>query len=129
MPTPFPPLVPTARRVKLGEYPTKVYRSMSGATAKRSFGNRAFSYQLTLEFKNILDATAAAIVTHYINTNAGFARFTLSTQLFDGMDSALSSQLSAPTGILWEYASPPDVESVTKGISTVRVELVGEIDP
>jgi hypothetical protein len=129
MSIPFPALVPTGRRVKLGEYPTKVYRSMSGATAKRSFGNRAFKYQLTLEFKNILDATAASIVTHYTSVNAGFTRFTLSTQLFDGMDSTLSSQLRAPAGVLWEYASPPDVESVTKGISTVRVELVGEIDP
>ena len=126
MATPFPEIKPSGRSFKLGTFPVKVYRSMSGATVKRSFGNRASSYELQLEFQNITDARAADIVAHYTSNSGGFERFTLPAMLFVGMDSSLQGYIQAPTGIQWEYGAPPDVASVFPGISSVRVTLVGE---
>ena len=124
----FPAIKPSARSATLGSYPTKVYRSLSGATVKRSFGNRPHSFQLQLEFANVNDAVTTQIIDHYNDTAAGFTRFTLPTEVFAGMDANLRSRLQAPGGIRWEYASPPQVESVFPGRSTVSVALSGEVN-
>jgi hypothetical protein len=36
--------------------------------------------------------------------------------------------VQTPINILWEYAEPPQVESVFDGRSTVIVRLIGELD-
>lgn len=128
MATTFPSVKPSSRSFKPGTFPTKVYRALSGATVKRSFGNRAYGYELSLEFTNVTDAVATQIVSHYISNSAGFTRFTLPNELFAGMSTALRAQVQAPTQIKWEYAAPPEVTSVYVGISSVRVQLVGELD-
>ena len=46
----FPKIKPTTRAFKLGSFPVKVYRALSGATVKRAFGNRATGYELQLGF-------------------------------------------------------------------------------
>lgn len=127
MSLPFPDIKPSARSFRMGSYPTKVYRSLSGATVKRSFGNKPTGYQLELEFQNITDAAAALIVKHYVDVAAGFVRFTLPSGLFAGMGITLQSYIQFPAGILWEYESPPEVQSVITGRSTVTVSLAGEL--
>ena len=124
----FPSIKPARRNFRPGNFPTKIYRSLSGATVKRSFGNRAYGYELDLEFTNITDDTANQIVTHYNETFAGFERFTLPPELFAGMSTALRNQIQAPTQLKWEYAAPPEVASVYVGISTVQVKFIGELD-
>jgi hypothetical protein len=128
MSTPFPSLKPSAREIKLGAFPTKTYRALSGATVKRSFGNRPFGYELQLEFRNIADTITAQILQHYTTNSGGFARFTLPEALFAGMSATLQSYTRNPAGILWEYASPPSVQSVQADISTVQITLVGELN-
>jgi hypothetical protein len=123
----FPSLRPTAREFTLGTFPTKVYRSLAGTVAKRSFGNKPHSYQLVLTFANVSDETVVQIIDHYNNTSGGFSRFRLPSTIFSGMSEALTAQMQAPYDIRWEYASPPSVESVYTGISIVSVELVGEL--
>lgn len=127
MSLPFPDIKPSSRSFRMGTYPTKVYRALSGATVKRSFGNKPSGYQLTLEFQNITDASAQLIVKHYVDTAAGFVRFTLPSTLFAGMDAALQGLIQAPTGIKWEYEQAPEVQSVISGRSTVAVTLAGEL--
>lgn len=124
----FPGIKPASRSFRLGQFPTKVYRALSGATVKRSFGNRAYGYELQLSFENIADAVAVQIIDHYNSTSAGFERFTLPAELFAGMSTALTATVQAPTQIKWEYAQPPDVQSVITGRSTVAVTLTGELD-
>jgi hypothetical protein len=123
----FPAIKPTARSFKQGAFPTKVYRALSGATAKRSFGNRAYGFELQLQFENVRDGIAALIFKHYSDTSGGFERFTLPDEVFAGMSNELRGYANPTATIRWEYAGPPDVSSARGGISNVRVSLVGEL--
>lgn len=124
----FPRIKPTERNFRLGQYPVKSYRALSGATVKRAFGNRPYGYELELSFNNITDDATTELLSHYESTSGGFERFTLPDTLFVGMNSALTSKIQAPSQIKWEYVGPPEVRSVIPGRSTVRIALAGEID-
>lgn len=125
----FPFLKPTARSFRLGDYPSKTYRALSGAIVKRSFGNRATGYQLELEFKNISETDLDKILTHYLGEKGTLTSFTLPASVFAGYTSTIYDQIQAPENIKWFYSEAPSVQSVIKGISTVRVQLVGELEP
>lgn len=123
----FPSLIPTARSFRLGDYPIKVYRAMSGVIAKRSFGNRATGYQLELEFQNIKQTDLDLILSHYLAQQGTFEGFTLPNSLVAGYTSVVGDKIIKPASIQWFYAEAPDVRSVLKNISTVRVQLIGEL--
>jgi hypothetical protein len=124
----FPSIKPTTRAFKLGTFPVKTYRALSGATVKRAFGNRPTSYELRLGFDNISDATTAQLLAHYNGSSGGFERFTLPADLFAGMTDTLRGYIQSPASIKWEYAGAPEVESVFIGRSRVSLTLVGELD-
>jgi hypothetical protein len=124
----FPSIRPTARSYSPGQFPTKVYRGLSGATVKRVFGNRSFGHAIDLQFENISDANTKAILDHYYGQGGNYTRFTLPDAVFSGMSTELKGIVQAPVNILWEYAEPPQVESVFNGRSTVTVRLIGELD-
>ena len=124
----FPGIKPSERSFRLGQYPVKSYRALSGATVKRAFGNRAYGYELQLSFANITDTVTSQLIDHYTGTGGGFERFTLPAELFAGMDATLTSKIQSPTQIKWEYTAPPDIKSVINGISTVTITLAGELD-
>lgn len=124
----FPAIKPSGREFRLGTYPTKTYRSLAGTTVKRSFGNRPHSYELQLEFQNIKDTVVEQILDHYDDTFGGFTRFALPNAIFAGMDNALRARIQSPNGIRWEYAGPPEVQSVFNGVSSVSVAFVGEMN-
>jgi hypothetical protein len=119
---------PSKRDFTLGQYPTKVYRALSGNTVKRSYGNKPHSYQLSLQYENISDDKTLLLINHYNDTSGGFTRFTLPPLVFSGMSGALRDTVRAPDNIRWEYSSPPKVQSVYNGISTVSIDLTGEIN-
>jgi hypothetical protein len=123
----FPALTPTARNFQLGQYPVKTYRAMSGATLRRSFGNRPFGHTLDLQFDNVPEATVNTIIDHYNTQGGGTEGFRLPRQVFAGYSSELRGRAQNPTGIEWLYAEPPAISSVLKDRSTVTVKLVGEI--
>ena len=124
----FPGIKPAERSFRLGQYPVKSYRALSGATVKRAFGNRAYGYELQLSFNNISDTLTAQLIDHYNATSGGFERFTLPAELFVGMSSTLAGKIQSPTQIKWEYTNPPEVKSVINGRSTVTINLAGELD-
>ncbi len=124
----FPSIRPTRRSYVPGQFPTKVYRGLSGATVKRIFGNRSFGHSIELEFANIADANVKLILDHYYGQAGNYTRFTLPNDTFSGMSDSLRGVVQAPTSILCEYAQPPQVESVFNGRSTVTVSLIGELD-
>jgi len=123
----FPALKPTARSFRLGQYPIKTYRAMSGAVVRRSFGNRPFGYTLDLEFANVTEATVNSICDHYNGQGGGTLGFTVPKDVFAGYTDTLQGKVRNPDGIEWLYAEPPSVTSVIKDISSVTVKLVGEI--
>lgn len=124
----FPSIRPTARTYSPGQFPTKTYRGLSGATVKRIFGNRSFGHAIEMQFTNITDATTKQILDHYYGEYGNYQRFNLPDNVFSGMSSSLKSSVQAPSNILWEYAEPPQVESVFNGRSTVTVRLIGELN-
>jgi hypothetical protein len=123
----FPPIVPTARNFQLGQFPVKTYRAMSGATLRRSFGNRPFGHTLDLQFENVPEATVNTIIDHYNTQSGGTLGFALPATVFAGYSADLRNRAQNPTGIEWLYAEPPSVSSVLKDRSTVTVKLIGEI--
>lgn len=127
MSTPFPAITPTDRSFRLGQFPTKVYRALSGATAKRSFGNRSYGHQLQLEFRSLPDSSTNAILQHYTETSGGFERFTLPNAVLAGLDATTQSYIQSSATIRWEYNDAPSVKSVRPGRNDVQVSLVGEL--
>jgi len=123
----FPALTPTARNFQLGQYPVKTYRAMSGATLRRSFGNRSFGHTLDLQFDNVPEATVNTIIDHYNTQGGGTLGFTLPATVFAGYSADLRDRAQNPTGIEWLYAEPPSVSSVLRDRSSVTVKLIGEI--
>lgn len=124
----FPAIKPASRTFTAGTFPTKTYRSLAGTTFKRSFGNKPAAYQLTVGFRNVTDAVTAQILQHYEDTAAGFERFTLPSALFAGMSATLTALVQSPNGIRWEYAAPPEVESVYVDRSNISIQFTGEIN-
>jgi hypothetical protein len=124
----FPAIKPAARTFTAGTYPTKSYRSLAGTTVKRSFGNKPAAYQFSASFRNVTDAVSAQILQHYETTAAGFERFALPPALFVGMSATLIELVRAPKGIRWEYAAPPELESVYVNLSNISVQFTGEIN-
>jgi hypothetical protein len=124
----FPSFVPSQREFTLGVHATNAYRALSGVVSKRSFGNKPYSYKLSLEFTNVTDDIAFGIFDHYEATFGGFSRFSLPLSLFNGISEPLANRMRTPSNILWEYELPPVVQSVHIGISTVSVSLIGELN-
>lgn len=124
----FPAIKPTGREFRMGTYPTKTYRSLAGTTVKRSFGSKPHSYELQVEFQNIKDSVVEQILDHYDDTAGGFTRFALPTAIFAGMSDTLRARIQSPNNIRWEYAGPPEVQSVFRGVSSVSITFIGELN-
>ena len=132
----FPNIRPTTRSFTMGDYPSTTYRSLSGVTFRRNFGNKQTGYTIDLQFKNIGDSaelrpnsgTAYQIMQHYINVDGTLETFKLQDHVFDGMSESMESLIQAPSAIKWRYAEPPKVQSVKAGVSTVTVKLIGELE-
>ena len=124
----FPEIVPTARNFRPGVYPQKSYRSLSGAVVKRTYGDSPYGAQLELEYDNIPDATVVTLLNHYRNQTPANRRFNISASVQAGMSFPLSSIVNGYSdGLRWEYANPPEVQSIRPGFNNVRISLVGEI--
>jgi len=123
----FPSIKPSARRFTAGEYPTKIYRALSGKTIRRNFGTRPFGYVLELQFDNVNETTVKSIMDHY-NTQFGQSEgFALPNEVFAGLSSTVTNLIQAPSNIEWFYSESPSIESVYRNLSTVSVKLAGEL--
>lgn len=127
----FPKLKPTKRSFTLGNFPVKTYRSVSGKTLRRSFGNKPYGSTIDLVFENISEANAKLIYDHYYAQQGTFVGFTLPAELYAGLSASQLGQLFTQGGpnadtLEWLYSETPEMESVYKGITTVSVKLVAE---
>jgi len=139
----FPSIRPTRRSFTLGEYPTKTYRSLSGKTIRRSFGNRPYGATLDLVFENVKDDVLKQIYDHYHGQRGTVEGFALPDAVWIGLPSGdLRRQLREGEPFLvlraaglgdgsastmeWVYMESPQVESVQRNLSTITVRLSAE---
>lgn len=131
---------PSSRRFTIGDYPTKTFRSLSGAIVKRSFGNKASGYRLELTFENVGQPVVVAIYDHYHGQKGVTNGFSIPASLFSGYDqdqnvlpnngqydNRIIGRIKDNPGITWFYEQAPEVESVTLALSNVTISLIGEL--
>jgi hypothetical protein len=131
MATNFPALTPTNRSFSAPVYPVTVYRSQSGTSVRRLWASQPSNARLSLSFTNIADADVALILTCYNSARGSIDTLTLPSNVFNGAETALTAFLSqAGTVLDWHFAddSPPKVDSVVPGRSSVTLELIASLD-
>ena len=111
----------------MGEYPTKVYRALSGKTVRRSFGNRPFGFSLELDYENVSESTVQAIINHYTTQQGQTIGFAMSDEVFAGLSATTINLIKAPAETLWFYAEAPSIEAVYRNISNVTVKLIADL--
>ena len=128
----FPSLKPTSRSYSPGKYPQTEFQAQNGAMTVVRFGNRRVESKLSLTFSNIPDAEASAILQHYelVNGNWGSVLFLPFTADAGIEDATLSNYMKerGGSGLQYRYDSPPNVQSVYPGISSVTCSFVGILD-
>ena len=126
----YPAITPSSRQFKAPQFPVTAVVSQSGATTRRLWGSRPVQAELSLNYRNVTDDQAAAIVGHYNDCKGPITKVTLPDATWDGASSDLKSYLKLDdygTGIDWFFAATPTVDNIFPGVSTVQVKLIGEI--
>lgn len=123
---PFPGLIPTSRSYTPGRVPETVFTAQNGSTTFVQFGGAFVNAELDMEFRNIRDVDAAAILAHYASVIADdWVTFSASHGL-GGMTEALLAQVQDGRTLLrYRYDGPPKVTSVYPGVSTVQCSFIG----
>lgn len=125
----FPNVRPATRRLDPGDWPIKTFNAQDGAEVRILYGNRRTRMKLSLSFSNLQDTTAELFEKHFISVKGTYETFTLanSTAVLAGWTGTADVITAQSTGNRWRYESPPVLESVRPGISSVTVSLIGVI--
>lgn len=121
----FPTLTPTQRVYDPGDWPSKIFNSLSGREYRIRYGDRRTNAKLSLSYDNITDAQAEQFLTHYYETTGTFSTFTVPAATSNGWTGTATALNPGSTGSAYRYASAPQITSVRPGRSSVKVELVG----
>jgi hypothetical protein len=126
----FPTLIPSTRSFDPGNWPVKSYNAQNGTEIRLLYGNTRFNLQIALTYSNISDTDAETFLVHYINQTGTFKAFNLTTEeataIFGGWNGTPVA-LREPAGVEWRYNTPPKIEAVVPGVSTVSIVLKGVI--
>lgn len=122
---------PSRRNFTLGEYPIKVYRSLSGKAIRRSFGNKPYGAVLELSFENVKETVLTAIYDHYHGQGGTTIGFELSDNVIAGLSSGTAAKIKAGNpandgSTIWFYQETPQVESTYRDLSTITISLISE---
>jgi hypothetical protein len=120
-------IYPTSRTISPGQYPVKIYRSLSGKTIRRSYGSRPSSFVLELTFQNVNNNVVQAIVEHYQGQYGSTVGFSIPSTLLIGLNNTLQGYLRNPSSTDWYYSNPPNIEAVLGGYSNVSISLIAEL--
>ena len=121
----FPAVCPTRRSFTPGEYKTKKYSSISGASVTRLYGSRAFDAQMSLDFV-LGDADTAAVLQSWHDSKGGAYTLDLPSSVFAGNSADLNNKI--PSYLNWRWAEMPSVESLVPGRSRVQAKLTATLD-
>jgi len=134
MANPFPNAAgkPSQRNFTFGEYPVKIYRSLSGQTMRRSFGNKAYGATLEVSFENVSEAVLGLIYDHYHAVFGTTNGFELSSNILAGLTTEVADKIKAGNknkdkSTLWYYQETPQVQSTFRSLSTIQITFVSEL--
>ena len=139
--SPFPPIKPSSRTYSPGRYPQTEFIAQNGAKTILRYGDKQVDAKLTLNFTNILDSEAFAILENYrlVNSVHDYVTFNQASGLAgiggdghtmpDGSLGNLAAYVDAiPLGLRYRYESPPTVTSVKPNRSNVQCKFVACLD-
>lgn len=128
MSVPFPAIRPTSRSYEAPEYAQLQPTYLSAIAYPRLLGSKPGKAKLQLSFDNILDNDAALIIAAFMNSLTGFLPVELPSEIVAGIeDSELAYRIRTGLHLKWYFDGPPRQSSVMKGISSVQVDLIGDI--
>ena len=94
-------------------------------------GQRPKHARLSLSYNNISDTNARSLLDCYKNALGSIEALSLPSAIFSGAETTLATFMSSPDLVLtWHFAddSPPKVDSVVPGRSSVTLELIASLD-
>ncbi len=121
----FPDLAPSSRDYDPGNWPVKVYNSISGVEVRLRYGDKRYNAKLKLQYQNIPDASADDFLAHYEQQYGTYKAFTLPAGVTAGWTG--STYIPNETTMKFRYSGPPAIQAVRPGVSTVSLELTGVI--
>ena len=126
----FPDLVPSARSYTPGVFPETQFQAQNGSVVRVRYGNQRTNSQLSLTFANITDENAAEVLQNYVDVmeNDNYAQFTASNVAAGAGTGLIPYIRETNSALKWKYASPPSVQCVKPGLSTVTCEFIGELE-
>jgi len=138
---PFPNIKPSSRNYTPGTYPQTEFVAQNGAKSVIRYGDKQVNAKLTLNFTNILDSQAFAILENYkeVNSVYDYVTFNKDSGLAgiggsgdtseDGALTNLASYVSAGgLGLRYRYEGPPTITSVRPNRSNVQCKFVACLD-
>tara|TARA_R100001224_G_C3991953_1_gene139586 strand:+ start:72 stop:509 length:438 start_codon:yes stop_codon:yes gene_type:complete len=137
----FPSIKPSSRTFTPGRYPQTEFIAQNGAKTVIRYGDKQVDAKLTLNFTNISDSQAFAILENYrqVNSIYDYVTFNQNSGLAgiggdghtmpDGSLGNLAAYVDAvPLGLRYRYDGPPTVTSVKPNISNVQCKFVACLD-
>ena len=137
----FPSIKPSSRTFTPGRYPQTEFIAQNGAKTVIRYGDKQVDAKLTLNFTNISDSQAFAILENYrqVNSIYDYVTFNQNSGLAgiggdghtmpDGSLGNLAAYVDAvPLGLRYRFDGPPTVTSVKPGRSNVQCKFVACLD-
>ena len=123
----FPTLRPTSRSYRPGRYPQTFFESINGSTSVVQFGAQQYNSELTLQFANINDAQANAIIQTYESANGRWSNVVFQSGVMDCVGASMASRMKE--GLLrWRFAEPPSVTYKFQNICDVSCSFIAYLD-
>lgn len=121
----YPKLRPSSRDYIPGDWAQKRYKALSGAETRIRYGDKRTDAKLTLQYQNVQDTEADDFLAHYDSVFGTFQSFTLPTEALAGWTG--TSYIPNVSAMQFRYSDPPQIKSVSPGVSSVSIKLVGVI--
>lgn len=115
----FPTFYPSTRTFTPGEYPHTPFQTLSARNRRVLHSNVIQSSSLRLSFVRLSESDMLAILSHYNTQQGDFIPFAIPASILQGFTAADF----IPTGYLWRYAEPPEVEDFCGPYHDVTVVL------
>jgi hypothetical protein len=122
----FPPLSPSSRQIKLGQYAVQRFISIAGTGTSRIYGSQPFNSTLELEFANVSDADTLLVIQAHEAARGSYDSLILPATLWEGLDSDMFVLLQRD--YVWRFAEQPSITSVAPKTSSISVRLEGQRD-
>lgn len=126
----FPAIKPVSRTFTPGVWPVTRSEAQNGVVSFREWGDLASGAQLNLSFDNKLDSPTASLLRCYRDSRGGYVPggLILPPELFSGIGPLLQEVVDEEIeGLTWRFAGPSDFRAVPPSLTTVPVQLVGEL--